>query len=233
MSFSPWKKWRSGKSQASPPKQLLPIWRRWRKLSLEPLEPRLAPADLTYVAPDAFTGSNLTLRVAAHDAANWLQIVDNQNAAAVLQEVQLTADRSVQITGALVASDVLTVDFSFGGAAAPHNITVNFDGGGPDVLGLINDKVLIAGAGSLYQPQSFSLQANDDITVTGNLSTVGDITLTSQDTETGALDALLVNVLATSPTAVTVDGGTLTGANITLAANAVINVNRGSCSPVR
>ncbi len=84
MSFSPWKKWRSGKSQAAQQKQQLPAWRRWRKLNIELLEPRLAPtADLAAHATDHLydltPGGNLPLKV-ADDAANRLQIVDQQTA---------------------------------------------------------------------------------------------------------------------------------------------------------
>src|SRR5262245_7204929 len=138
-----------------------PARRPWR-LSLEELEPRLAPtANLNYNwgadhASDPIHGASLTLKVAAHDGNPWLQVVDN-DAASLVREVQLNDDCAVGVTGGPL-SDVLTVDLGFTGAAPAFGITVTYDGGGPDLLG-IDDKVVIAGSGTQYKPQSFQLTA--------------------------------------------------------------------------
>src|SRR5262245_54158075 len=160
------------------------------RLLLEELEPRLAPAILTYnwnilADPDPLDGADVTLKVAQHDGANWLQIVDNESGGSVLTEDVLDEDFVVTVAGGLLG-DQLTVDFSFVGVAPPHNISVGFDGAGPDILG-IDDQVTIAGAAPLYQPQSFQLTANDDIRVAGAFAAVGDISLTSTETTTSGL----------------------------------------------
>jgi hypothetical protein len=200
--------------------------RRWvRPLFVEELEPRLAPtAKILYTAPA--TGSDLTLRVAQLGGVANLQLYDNAQKA-VLQGVALNQDARVQITGAAAASDLLTIDFSYtaGGTAEP--ITVLFDGGAPAQN--ITDKVTIAGSGPLYVPSTFSLQSDDDIFVPGALQAVGDISLTASQQSTGAVTGP-GTITASASANITVNGGSLTGHTITLAAQSTINVNSQSAA---
>src|SRR5262245_35194646 len=144
--MKPWKvAWwlrRAGYGHRRPLRKLKERLARWfRPLRLEELESRLAPtADLVYNWTtdhlyNPLSGANISLKVADHDSSTWLQIVDPSAPTPVVHEVELTADRSVEVKGGPLFSDVMTVDFAYVGATGPHSITVTFDGGGPDLLG--------------------------------------------------------------------------------------------------
>ncbi len=131
----------------------------------------------------------------------------------------------MDITGAAGASNLLTVDLSYGGAAAAEPITVTLNGGAP--ASGATDQVTIAGFGPQYQPQSFALQSDGDIFVTGTLQAVGDISLTAAQQSAGAV--LVAGVIQANASAnITVNGGSLTGNNLTLAAQSTINVDSQS-----
>jgi hypothetical protein len=174
---------------------------------------------INYTAPP--TGSNLTLQVAKVGGATDLQLFDN-TLKTVVQQVALNQDIQVQITGAPKASNLLTVDFSYAGGGTPEPISVLFDGGTPAKK--ITDEVTIGGSGAQYQPASFTLQSNDDTFVTGVLHAVGDISLTASQQSNGAV-TLPGTITANAAANITVNGGSLTGHNITLAARSTINVN--------
>jgi hypothetical protein len=230
-----WWKRRTGKgsrnTESSPRRSFWgrPVgWRRvFCRLNLEELEQRLAPADLNYTwslaaDPTPLDGANLTLKLAQHNGNVWLQLVDNETA--TLQEVTLTQDRSVQVTGGLL-NDVLTIDSSFSGSAPAFNISVNFDGGTNLPL-ISHDTVPIISSGAVYQAQSFTLTSTGDVQVTGGLSTVGDITLTASQTSNGGV--LGTSILANASASVDLSGGTLTGRNITLSSLSTVTVNSQS-----
>ena len=158
-----------------------------RSLYLEELELRLAPtANIIY---NPVGGSNLTLRVVQLGGVANLELVDDNAAKSVIQDVVLNQDCLVQITGDGDAADVLTVDFSFTGTATSEPITVNFDGGTPTTPPGPADQVNVVGSGAVYQPASFKLDAKStSISVSGGLSAVGDISLTSTTSVTLAGD---------------------------------------------
>ena len=121
----------------------------------------------------------------------------------------------MQITGADKASDLLTVDFSYAGGGTPEPIAVQFAGGLP-AMG-VTDKVTIGGAGAQYEPSTFTLQSDSPVFVTGHLQTTGDISLTAGQQSTGTVTVPGV-ITANAAAGITVNGGSLTGHNITLAA---------------
>jgi hypothetical protein len=200
--------------------------RRWqlRRPLIEELEPRLVLTGfLTYTAPA--TGSNLTLRVANVGGASDLQLFNNVSSS-VIQQVALTQDIQVKITGANKASDLLTVNLSYAGGGTSEPIAVQFAGGLP--ASGVTDKVTIGGAGTQYQPSTFTLQSDSPVFVTGILQAKGDISLTDGQKSTGAVTAPGV-ITANAAAGITVNGS-LTGHNITLASQSTITVNSQAAS---
>ncbi len=199
--------------------------RREHRLFLEELESRVVlTALITYTAPS--TGSNLTLRVAEVAGAADLQLYDNTHAT-LIQEVVLNQAVQVQITGAAAASDQFAINFSYADGGTAEPIAMTFNGGLPSMN--VSDKVTIDGAGTLYIPSSFSLVSNADIVVPGALQAVGNISLTASQQSSGAV-TVPGTITANGSANITVNGGSLTGDNITLAAQSTINVNSQSAS---
>ncbi len=197
--------------------------KRGRLLRMEELEPRLVlTGTIDYTAPAA--GSNLTLRVAKVAGAANLQLFDNTGAT-VIQQVALDQDIQVNITGSATAGDLLAVDFSYAAGGTPEPITVMFNGGSSTMNS--TDQVTIDGTGTLYQPASFSLTSNASILVSGALQTSGDINLTSSQESDGTVNSP-GTIRADASAGITVSNGSLTGDNITLAAQSIINVNSQS-----
>jgi len=189
---------------------------------LDWLEDRLAPtANINFTAGAG--GSDLTLSVAQVDGAANLQLIDNSRGD-IIQSVVLNQDCDVNIAGAAGASNLLTVDFSYGSAAPAEPITVTLDSGEPASGAM--DQVTIGGSGPEYHPQSFMLQTDGDIFVTGALQAVGDVSLTSIQQSTGAV--VLAGVVQANASAKVTVNGSLTGDNITLAAQSTIDVDSQS-----
>ena len=187
--------------------------RRAHCLFLEELERRVVlTAFINYTAPS--TGSNLDLRVETVGGVADLQLFDNTHTT-VIQQVALNQAVQVQITGSRTASDLLTVDLAYTGGGTAEPISVNFNGGLPAMN--TTDKVTIDGTGTLYIPASFSLQSNAGVFVPGALHTTGDISLNADQLSNGAI-TIPGTITAGGSANITVNGGSLTGHNITLAA---------------
>jgi hypothetical protein len=194
--------------------------RRSRRPHIEELEPRVVLTGLiNYIAPP--TGSDLTLRVEKVGGAADLQLFNNANSS-VIQQVALNQGIRVQIVGADKAGDLLTVDLSDAGGGTAEPIAVKFTGGAPAAG--VTDKVTIGGSGAQYRPATFSLQSDSDIFVTGALQATGDLSLTAAQESDGVVTGT-GSITADASADITVIGGSLTGHNITLAAQSTIAVN--------
>ena len=195
---------------------------------MEELEQRVVLTGfIDFTAPA--TGSNLTLQVAEVGGATDLQLFDNIQST-VIQQVPLTQDIQVNLTGSATASDRLTVNFAYSGSGTPEPISVSFDGGLPAMNS--TDLVTIDGTGPLYEAASFSLTSNANILVSGALETSGDITLLASQENDGALTAP-GTIAADASSSITVSGGTLTGDSVSLTAQSTINVNSQRRQPVQ
>jgi hypothetical protein len=150
--------------------------------------------------------------------------------------------------------EALLIDLSnnTGFNPAAVRINVNFDGI-KGTLPLIADTITIApGGGTLYSPTGLNvtlvngdsitvsgavqssgdvnLTSNGEIVVTGSITTSGNITLTAAETLTTNGEADSLDPLAMPSASVSIQGGSLTGQNITLLANATANVTISSAT---
>src|SRR6266478_5670821 len=143
MSLSPWKSWRNRKSQAADQKQavLTEKRRRWRRLNLERLEDRLAPAaPLSYTIPTAGPHA-VTLLLNGPD----LQIVESANHANVLASQALASTTEVDVTGSSAHNDEFTINFATGDffSSATFSGGITFSGNTGDA-----DTLIVQGSGT-------------------------------------------------------------------------------------
>ncbi len=163
---------------------------------------------------------------------------------------------STQVMGKTVEfQEALLIDLANNTGLHPAavKIDVHFDGI-KGVLPLIKDTVTIAPSGAtLYSPSELdvtmvngntmtvsgavsavgnvNLTCDADLIVTGSIATTGDISLTAAQTVTTTNgDAKSLDPLAMPSVSVGVNGGSLTGKNIHLAANSVANVSIDSAT---
>ena len=181
---------------------------------------------------------HLTLRfVERAGGADWLELIDNNDAGAVVGEYEIGADTvlAVDIQPASLLSlvevggqgeDILTVDLGFTGTFDYPDtrpaLHITFNGADeilPNDLTSVDDLLILqTSGGSPYTLSAFDIDSTESVEVNGNVTVEGEMSIDVRATDRAQYSALVDLVHANSTAAIDVLGGTINAGTVYLTA---------------